>query len=91
MGAYQPVMRVLAARFPDDVRAKRARAKLLAELALDPEQVDVQTLAEPGDSRAPQAVLAGQFDEDRVIVARQLLEKLGGTLVLDMDATGSNG
>ena len=84
-------MRVLAASFPDDGRARRARKRLLAELALDPEQVDVQTLAEPSGGAAAHAVLAGQFDEDRVAVARRLLEQAGGQLLLDKDATGTNG
>lgn len=82
-------MRILAASFPDFARARRARIRLLAELALDPEQVDVQTLAEPGGGS--EAVLAGQFDDKRAALARQLLERLGGKLMLDRDATGGNG
>ena len=85
-------MRVVAASFPDDVRARRARTRLLVELALEPGQVDVQTLADATDSTAvPTVLLAGQFEEDRVAVARQLLEELGGTVMLDVDATGTNG
>ncbi len=84
-------MRILAASFPDDARAQQARARLLAELSLEPEQVDVQTLAEPGDGSDAQSVLAGQFDEDRIAAARKLLERLGGRVLLDKDATGTNG
>jgi hypothetical protein len=84
-------MRVLAASFPNDIRAQRARAKLLAELALDPGQIDVQILAEPSAGTATHAVLAGQFDEDRVAVARRLLEQMGGRLMVDMDDAGTNG
>lgn len=84
-------MRVVAASFPDDAHARRARARLLAELALEPQQVDVQTLADAGDGKTQLTVLAGQFEEDRVAVARQLLERLGGTVMLDRDATGTNG
>jgi hypothetical protein len=83
-------MRVVAASFPDDVRAHSARAKLLAELALEPQQVGVETLAEPGDGAASHAVVAGQFDDDLVGAARRLLEQSGGTVMLDIDATQSN-
>ena len=91
MGAYLPTMRVVAASFPDAAHARRARATLLVELALEPEQLDVQTLADAGDGTTAPSVLAGQFEEDRVAVARQLLEQLGGTVMLDVDATGTNG
>lgn len=84
-------MRVLAASFPDDAHAQTARALLLAELALEPQQIGVETLAEPGDGTVAHAVLAGQFDEHLVDMARQLLEQLGGTVMLDVDATGPNG
>lgn len=83
-------MRVLAASFPDDVRARAARAKLLAELALDAQQVGVEILADPRASATPQAVLAGQFDEAVVDTARRLVEDLGGTVVVDIDATATN-
>jgi len=83
-------MRVLAASFPDDALAREARAKLLAELALEAHQVGVQTLAEPGDGATAQAVLAGQFHEDLVIAARQVVEQLGGTVMLDIDASETN-
>lgn len=83
-------MRVLAASFSDDASARKARAKLLAELALEAHQVGVETLAEPGDGVAAQAVLAGHFDDELVSTARQLVERLGGTVMLDIDATESN-
>jgi len=92
MGAHQPRMRVVAASFPDAVRARQARTRLLAELALEPGRVDVQALADASDDKAtPTVLLAGQFEEDRVAVARELLEELGGTVMLDVDATGTNG
>ena len=83
-------MRVLAASFPDDARARAARARLLAELALEAHQVGVEILAEPGAGAASQAVLAGQFDEALVSTARQLVEDLGGTVMVDIDATETN-
>ena len=85
-------MRVVAASFSDEVHARHARTRLLAELALEPGQIDVRTLADASDgTAAPAVLLAGQFEEDRVTVARQLLVELGGTVMLDVDATGTNG
>jgi hypothetical protein len=83
-------MRVLAARFPDDALAREARTRLLAELALEANQVGVEPLAEPGDGAGARAVLAGQFQEDVVGAARRVVEQLGGTVMLDIDATGTN-
>jgi hypothetical protein len=83
-------MRVLAASFVDDARAQRARARLLAELALEPEQVGVEPLADPGDGMAAKAVLAGRFDDELLEPARRLVEQLGGTVMLDIDARESN-
>lgn len=90
MGAYRPNMRVLAVSFPDDDLAHRARARLMSELSLSAHQVGVEPLAEPGDGASAQAVLAGQFPDDQVPTARLLLEQLGGTVMLDIDATASN-
>ena len=89
MGACQPDMRVLAARFPDDALAREARTRLLAELALEANEVGVEPLAEPGDAGA-RVVLAGQFQEDVVGAARRVVEQLGGTVMLDIDATVTN-
>jgi hypothetical protein len=90
MGARQPDMRVLAASFTDDIRAREARAKLLAELALDAHQVGVEILAQPSNSATAPAVLAGQFDEALVSTAREVLEQYGGTVMLDIDANETN-
>ena len=85
------MMRVLAVSFSDDDRAQRARARLLSELALSAHQVGVEPLAaEPGDGVSGQAVLAGRFAEDQVGMARMLVEQLGGTVMLDIDATETN-
>jgi predicted SpoU family rRNA methylase len=83
-------MRVLAASFVDDTRAREARAKLLAELALEAHQVGVEILAQPSGEVAAPAVLAGQFDEELVNAARQVLERYGGTVMLDIDANETN-
>jgi hypothetical protein len=90
MGAYRPEMRVLAASFSDDARAQAARAQLLVELALGPQQIGVESLADPGDGRAATAVLAGRFDDELIDLARRLIEQLGGTVMLDIDARESN-
>jgi len=90
MGAHQPNMRVLAASFPDDALARKARAILLTRLALEAHQVGVETLAVPDGAATARAVLAGQFDEHVVNTAREVMEQLGGTVMLDIDATESN-
>jgi hypothetical protein len=83
-------MRVLAASFPDASGAQAARASLLAELVLEPYQVEVEALATPSDGTAARAVLAGRFDDELVELARRLVERLGGTVMLDIDARESN-
>jgi hypothetical protein len=83
-------MRVLAASFVDDTRAHEARAKLLADLELEPHQVGVEILARPSGDAASPAVLAGQFDERLATVARKVLEQYGGTLMVDIDAGETN-
>jgi hypothetical protein len=90
MGACWPKMRVLAASFTDDTRAREARAKLLAELALEAHQVGVEILAQPSSDVTAPAVLAGQFDERLVEAARQVVEQYGGTVMLDIDANETN-
>ena len=83
-------MRVLAASFPDDVSAREARTKLLSELALDSDQIDVESLAQPPNRSGPVAVLAGRFEEHVVTAAREVVERHGGTVMMDIDAAESN-
>jgi hypothetical protein len=83
-------MRVLAAAFPDDSSAHVAEARLIAQLNLEAGQIGVEALARLPDRVGSGAILAGRFQEDRVRVARRLLEGLGGTMVIDIDDGGRN-
>lgn len=83
-------MRLLAASFQDGASARDARARLLSELVLDADQVGVEALAQPGDRAGAAAILAGRFQEDVVAAAREMVEGLGGTVMLDIDAAETN-
>ena len=50
----------------------------------------MKALAQLPDRRESRAILAGRFREDRVGVARRLLEGFGGTLVIDIEDGGRN-
>lgn len=83
-------MRVLAASFPDDASARAAREQLLSALALEADEIGVEALAQAPNHVAPIAILAGRFQEDVVSAARMLVEGLGGTVMIDIDAGHSN-
>lgn len=82
-------MRVLAASFPDDASARAAKDQLVGTLGLDASQLGIEALAAARNARHP-AILAGRFNEDVVIAARDVVERLGGTLVIDIDDAGRN-
>ena len=82
-------MRVLAASFPDDATARAARAKLVEAFELDSSQIGVEALAHERDVRDA-AVLAGRFREDAVDAAREVVQRFGGTLVIDIDDRAGN-
>jgi hypothetical protein len=83
-------MRVLAASFRDDASARAARARLIAALALDANQISVEALAH-GREAADAAILAGRFQEQAVEAALQVVADSGGTMVFDIDDRGRNG
>src|SRR5258708_39109374 len=89
-GGLDPIMRDLPAPFPDDASARAARVQLLSELALGADEIGVEALAQPPNHKGPVAVLAGRFEEDVVAAARTVVEGLGGTVVIDIDAGESN-
>lgn len=82
-------MRVLAASFPDDDSARAAREKLIEAFELDTSQIGVEALAHGRDVR-DEAVLAGRFQDDLAEAAREVVERFGGTLVIDIDDGGQN-
>ena len=83
-------MRVLAASFPDDESARVARTRLVSQLALEADEVGVEALAQPTNRAGPVAILAGRFQEEVVPSARAVVEGLGGTVMIDIDAGVSN-
>jgi hypothetical protein len=83
-------MRVLAASFRDDASARAARARLIAALALDANQISVEALANEREA-ADAAILAGRFQEQAVEAALQVVAESGGTMVYDIDDRGRNG
>jgi hypothetical protein len=82
-------MRVLAASFPDDASARAAKDQLIGALGLEPSEIGVEALAHERNVNDV-AILAGRFQEDAVSGARQVVERLGGTLVIDIDDRGQN-
>ncbi len=83
-------MRVLAAAFPDDASARAAQGRLINKFALEPDQIGVEALAQTPGRSGPRAILAGQFQEDVVASARDVVEHFGGTMVIDIDDAGTN-
>jgi hypothetical protein len=77
----------MAASFPTDASAREARTRLLAELAIEAE---VEALAQPTNPGGPAAILAGRFKDDVVPAAREMVERLGGTVMIDIDAAETN-
>lgn len=82
-------MRVLAASFRDDASARAARAHLISEFTLDEGKIGVEALAH-GRKRIDSAILAGRFRDEVVAAAREVVERYGGTLVIDIDDGGAN-
>ena len=83
-------MRVIAAAFPDDSSARAAEARLIAQLALEKNQIGVEALAQAPGRTGARAILAGRFREDLVGIARTVVERFGGTMVIDIDDRGRN-
>jgi hypothetical protein len=76
-------MRVVAAKFPGRREASAARELLQREL--DPKDVEVASLAHPGEAPVDDALLAGRFTDDQAPRAVELVESAGGEVVADVD------
>jgi len=87
--AHEPIMRVLAASFPDDTSARAARRHLIEAFGLEDAQIGVEALAHDRNV-SDAAVLAGRFQDDVVVAAREVVDRFGGTLVSDIDDGGRN-
>lgn len=84
-----PIMRVLAASFPDGDSARAARAQLIRAFKLEDTQISVEALAAQG-TRGNRVILAGHFEESVAAAARASVEQFGGTLVVDIDDQAGN-
>lgn len=89
-GRRQPTMRVLAASFPDADSARAAQAQLIAQLALEANQIGVEALAPMSARSSPRSILAGRFQDEVVQDAQSVVEGHGGTMVIDIEDGGRN-
>lgn len=78
-------MRTLAASFRDKAAARAAQAGLIRMLVVDSGTVRIASLGRTGPGADPATILAGNFREEVVKVARDVIESFGGTMVVDVD------
>jgi hypothetical protein len=80
-------MRTLAASFRDKASARAAQAGLVRLLVVDSGVLRIGALGKAGRRADPSAILAGNFREEVVSLARQVIARFGGTMVVDVDET----
>jgi hypothetical protein len=78
-------MRTLAASFRDKASARAAQAGLVRMLVVDSGALRIASLGKAGRGAEPATILAGNFREGVVKVARDVIESFGGTMVVDVD------
>jgi hypothetical protein len=78
-------MRTLAASFRDKASARAAQAGLVRLLVVDSGQLRIAALGKTGREADPTTILAGNFPEEVVSLAREVIESFGGTMVVDVD------
>jgi hypothetical protein len=78
-------MRILAASFRDRNSAHTAQARLVRQLAVDSGALRIASLGKAGRQAEPATILAGNFREEVVNVARDVIESFGGIMVVDVD------
>jgi hypothetical protein len=78
-------MRTLAASFRDKASARAAQAGLVRMSVIDYGALRIASLGKADRQAAPETILAGNFPEEVVMVARDVIESFGGTLVVDVD------
>jgi hypothetical protein len=76
-------MRVVAARFPEPRQASAALE--LLERELDVADLAVAPLAHPGEPEGADAVLAGRVPDDQAPIVAELVERVGGEIVANVD------
>ena len=79
-------MRVLAARFPDRLRASAALDALQQRLQLSVGDAAIAPLGTPGEGDAgDETLLAGRFGDDQTGIVRAVVNSSGGEVVADVD------
>jgi hypothetical protein len=78
-------MRTLAASFRDKAAARAAQAGLVRMLVVETGTLRIASLGRTGPAGDPATILAGNFREEVVNVARDVIESFGGTMVVDVD------
>ena len=78
-------MRVVAARFPDRIRASAALATLRGHLSLSPRDAAIAPLGIPGARSATDTLLAGHFREADTSLVANVVRQQGGEIVADVD------
>ncbi len=78
-------MRVLAASFRDGKVARRVLKELQRAYELRAEDAAVALMGTAAESDAPLTVLAGRFHDDRVGRIRDLVERYGGRVLVEVD------
>jgi hypothetical protein len=78
-------MRTLAASFRDTAAARAAQAGLVRMLVVDSGTLRIASLGRTGPDADRATILAGNFREEVVKVARDVIESFGGTMVVDVD------
>ena len=84
-------MRTLAASFPDKAAARAAQAGLVRMLVVDSGTLRIASLGKTGPQADPETILAGNFRDEVVAVARDVIESFGGTMVVDVDERRTHG
>jgi len=78
-------LRVLAASFRDGKVARRVLKELQRAYELRAEDAAVAPMGTAAESDAPLTVLAGRFHDDRVGRIRDLVERYGGRVLVEVD------
>ena len=78
------MVRILAARFPDQERASRALEEIQQRLD-DDVDAEIAPLAGGDDAAGGDALLAGHFPEAAKPAVEQVVREVGGEIVADVD------
>lgn len=78
-------VRVIAATFHDETTAQRVLRRLRRAYELRRTDAELAPLGVAGSDYQEPVVLAGHFYDERVPIVRDLIERSGGRVVVDVD------